>query len=113
MAKKKVVEKPIEEILEETPVVEEVVEEAPVVEEVKEEKKPTKKNSKSLLNEGEFKVTVIPERLNIRIQPNGDIIEVVNVGTVMVAKKCEDEKWLQVITPNNKEGYAMTEFLHK
>lgn len=48
-------------------------------------------------------------QLNVRNKPNGDIIDIANLGTVFT--KVEDEgKWTKVLY-NGKTAYVMTEYV--
>ncbi len=83
----------------ETPVTEEVVEEKipEIKEEVKEEKKPS------------FIGTVIGgASLNVRKNPNGDIITSIKEGTQIVIVDESNTDWYKIESP---EGYVMKKFV--
>lgn len=78
----------------------EVVSETPVVEEAK----PVKKTKviKAAI--------VVPERLNIRKTPEGEILDVVSKGTELQVEETDDAVWAKVVTKGLR-GFAMKEFL--
>lgn len=60
----------------------------------------------------EYGVVANCDRLNIRKNPDKEVICVVNAGTKLVIDKTyKNKNWLKVTTVDGKEGFCMKEFV--